>query len=46
VACGEGGAVRILEVHPAGRSRMAWGEFARGRRLEAGARVESEVRTC
>lgn len=46
VACGEGSAVRILEVHPAGRNRMAWGEFARGRRLEAGARVESEVRAC
>lgn len=38
VACGQG-ALRILEVQPAGRRMMAADEFARGRRLALGARL-------
>lgn len=32
VACGGGGALRILEVQPAGKRCMSWADFARGRR--------------
>lgn len=39
VACG-GDALRVLEVQPAGRRAMAWDEFARGRRIARGDRVE------
>ncbi len=35
VACAEG-AVRLLEVQPAGRGRMSGGDYARGLRLKAG----------
>ncbi len=38
VACGEG-AVRLLQVQPAGGKPMAFMDFARGRRLEPGARL-------
>jgi methionyl-tRNA formyltransferase len=38
VAAGEG-AIRLVEVAPAGRRRMAGAEFARGSRLEAGERL-------
>jgi methionyl-tRNA formyltransferase len=37
VACGEG-AVRLLTVQRAGKGPMAFGDFARGARLQAGAR--------
>jgi methionyl-tRNA formyltransferase len=40
VACGSG-AVDLLEVRPSGRGTMTGAEFARGRRLEAGTRLES-----
>lgn len=36
VACGGGTHLRLLEVHPPGKRPMAWPEFARGRRVEAG----------
>lgn len=32
-----GGVLRLLEVQPAGKKPMAWADFARGRRPEAGA---------
>ncbi|MFN2565849.1 MAG: methionyl-tRNA formyltransferase [Gemmatimonadaceae bacterium] len=38
VACGDGGAVRIVAVQPAGKRRMAPDELARGRRLSVGDR--------
>jgi methionyl-tRNA formyltransferase len=38
VACGEG-AVRLLQVQPAGKQAMGTEEFLRGRRLAAGARL-------
>lgn len=38
VACGEG-AVRLLQVQPAGKQAMGADEFLRGRRLAAGARL-------
>jgi methionyl-tRNA formyltransferase len=40
VACGRG-AVRPIEVQPPGGKAMAWADWLRGRRLDAGARVES-----
>jgi methionyl-tRNA formyltransferase len=36
VACGEGSSLILLEVQPAGGRKMAWGEFARGRRTTEG----------
>jgi methionyl-tRNA formyltransferase len=38
VACG-GGAVRLIQVQPAGKQAMGADEFLRGRRLPAGARL-------
>ena len=38
VACGEG-ALRLLEVQPAGKQPMGADEFLRGRRLAPGARL-------
>jgi methionyl-tRNA formyltransferase len=43
VACGGGTALRILEVLPAGKRRMAWADFARGNRLNPGEVVTSAV---
>jgi len=39
VACAEG-AVRPIEVQPPGGKAMAWADWLRGRRIEAGATVE------
>lgn len=36
VATGEGGALRILELQPAGKRRMTAAEFSRGRQMEPG----------
>lgn len=36
VACGMDSSLILLEVQPAGGRRMAWAEFARGRRAEEG----------
>lgn len=46
VACGEGTALRIMEVQPAGGRAMGWAEFSRGRMLPKGAVVRSEVAPC
>ncbi len=46
IACGTGTALRILTVQPAGKKAMPWSDFARGRRLEAGAVVTSEKPVC
>lgn len=46
VACGEGTALRLLEVQPAGGRSMGWAEFSRGRMLPRGAVVRSEVAPC
>ncbi|MCC5787902.1 MAG: methionyl-tRNA formyltransferase [Phycisphaerales bacterium] len=35
LACGKG-TIRLVEVQPAGKKPMAWGDFARGRRLVEG----------
>jgi methionyl-tRNA formyltransferase len=36
VACAPGTALRLLEVQPAGKKPMPWGDFARGRGVQAG----------
>ncbi len=41
VACGEG-AVRLTEVQPAGKPRMAAGDFANGARIEVGEQVGAD----
>jgi methionyl-tRNA formyltransferase len=38
VACGQGTAIQLLEVQPAGKRAMAWRDFAAGRRPTAGDR--------
>lgn len=40
VACGEGSTIRLIDVQPAGKRIMAWPDFARGRRLSGGERLE------
>jgi methionyl-tRNA formyltransferase len=40
VACGGGDGLRMLEVQPSGGRAMSWAEFARGRRVQAGERIE------
>ncbi len=40
VACGGGTALRLLEVQPPGKRAMRWEEFARGRQIKPGARME------
>jgi methionyl-tRNA formyltransferase len=42
IACGEG-AVRLVQVQPAGKQAMGADEFLRGRRLAAGARLSAET---
>ncbi len=39
VACGDGTAIALIEVQPPGKRPMAWGDFARGARVEAGERL-------
>ncbi len=36
VACGDGTTLEVLDVQPAGKKSMAWAEFARGARVNAG----------
>ena len=36
IACGDGTALRVVEVRPAGKRAMRWGEFIRGRPVESG----------
>ncbi|MBL0920551.1 MAG: methionyl-tRNA formyltransferase [Phycisphaerales bacterium] len=43
VACGDGAAVRLLEVQPSGKRAMSWAEFARGRRMEPGGTLVPDV---
>ncbi len=45
VSCGVGESLRLIEVQPAGKRAMAWSDFARGRRLEAGAVLNAGGRT-
>ncbi len=39
IACAGGTMLRILEVQPAGKKPMSWGDFARGQRIEPGERL-------
>jgi methionyl-tRNA formyltransferase len=39
VACGAGTVLRVLEVQPAGKRKMGWGEFVRGHRISPGERL-------
>lgn len=39
VSCGDG-LIRLLEVQPAGKRPMSWGDLVRGRRLSAGIEVD------
>lgn len=41
VACGQGGALVLIEVQPAGKRAMPWDEYVRGRSLCAGDQIES-----
>ncbi len=41
VACGNGSALRVLEVLPQGKKPMCWADFARGRSMRAGDRIHS-----
>lgn len=43
VAAGEGTFVKIVELQPAGKRRMSAGDFLRGRPLQAGDRLGSEI---
>ncbi len=40
VACAGGTTLRLIEVQPAGKRAMAWSEFARGRSVKRGMRIE------
>lgn len=40
VACGDGSAIRIVELQPAGGRAMSWAQFAAGARPRAGDRFE------
>jgi methionyl-tRNA formyltransferase len=40
VACGDGSALRLLEVQPLGKRAMRWDEFASGRKFSDDARLE------
>jgi methionyl-tRNA formyltransferase len=40
VACGPGTALRLIDVQPAGRKPMPWVDFARGRSVDVGDRIE------
>lgn len=40
VACGGGTVLRLLEVQPPGKRAMRWEEFARGRKIGPGVRME------
>ncbi len=44
VACGDG-AVRLIQVQPAGKKPMTFAEFARGRSLETGTRLAPTTHT-
>ena len=46
VACGDGTALRLLEVQPAGKRPMAWADFARGRSIGEGARLDGGRAPC
>jgi len=47
VLCAGGTTLRLLDVQPAGKRRLAWPDFARGRPGLAGARLESRrIPTC
>ena len=41
IGCGDG-AIRLVEVQPAGKRGMPWGDFARGQQFEAGERIDAE----
>lgn len=41
VHCGGGTALRLLEVQPAGKRAMPWTDYANGRRVESGERLEA-----
>ncbi len=41
VAAGAGSALRLITVQPAGRPAMGWTDFARGRKLSTGMKLES-----
>ncbi len=43
VACGDGLPIMLCEVQPAGKARMRAADYARGARLAAGVRFDSEV---
>jgi methionyl-tRNA formyltransferase len=43
VACAPGSALRLLEVQAPGKKAMPWGEFARGRSVQAGERLEDHA---
>ncbi|MEZ6243449.1 MAG: methionyl-tRNA formyltransferase [Phycisphaerales bacterium] len=47
VVCADGTTLRLLEVQPAGKRRMSWSDFARGRGGLDAARLESRrIPTC
>lgn len=43
VACAPGSALRLLVVQAPGKKAMPWGEFARGRSVKAGERLEDQA---
>lgn len=47
VACGDGSALRLIEVQPSGKRAMPWADFARGRSLARGATlIGGDDSTC
>ncbi len=39
VSCGNGTALKLLEVQPAGKKPMKWADYARGRTIQEGTRI-------
>lgn len=46
VACAGGTTLALLEVQPAGKRPMPWGDFARGRTIRRGDMLPAEARTA
>lgn len=46
IACGNGTSLTVLEVQPAGKKGMRWDDYANGRRVADGERLEGRSAPC